>query len=192
MFLDFPGIVFSGAPIHQHITSQGATIQPSHTGISLYIPEQALGSIEVDVDLLICPCFSGPFELPAGYESASPAYLIQTSTKGKLHKEAVLQIHHYARLDNEGDCEEMAFLSASLTPQCQHGMPVYVFTEIKYSRGVFKPKNSIGEVKLQHFCFVKIGRRKRRVHPEFGAYEGLPPLSVCLYSDVVTYLLIII
>ena len=124
-----------GDPIHQRITSQGATVQPPDSGIGLYIPKQAL----LDVDFLIRPCFSGPFELPDGYESASPTYLIQTSTKGKLHKAATIQIHHYARLENERDCEETAFLSASPIPQCRDSKPVYVFTENKHSQGVFKP-----------------------------------------------------
>ena len=168
----FLGIVFCGDPIHQRITSQGATVQPPDSGMALYIPEQTLS----DVDLHIHPCFSGPFELPDGYESASPAYLIQTSTKGKLHKAATVLIHHYARLENERDCEEMAFLSASPIPQHRDSKPVYVFTEIKDSQGVFKPKNSVGEIKLQHFCFCKIGRR-RKIHPEIGG------LSICLYID---------
>lgn len=49
-------------------------------GVSVSIPEGALKE-EDSTDLLIHPCFSGPFELPAGYESASPAYLIQPSRR---------------------------------------------------------------------------------------------------------------
>ena len=161
-FLDFPGMVFWGAPIHQHITSQGATIQPTDIGISLHIPEEALSSTEMDVDLVIRPCFSGPFELPAGYESASPAYLIQPNRKWKLQRPATLQIHHHARLRDEGDCEEMAFLSASLVPEYRQSKPVYVFTEIKHSSGAFQPGSQVGEIDLQHFCGIKIARKTRR------------------------------
>ena len=50
IFLDFNGIVFCGDPIHQRITSQGATVQPPDSGIALHIPKQAL----LDMDLLIC------------------------------------------------------------------------------------------------------------------------------------------
>ena len=156
--IDFPGMVFWGAPVHQHITSRGATIQPLSTGISLYIPEQALS---LDVDLLIRPCFSGPFELPAGYESASPAYLIQPNRKWQLHRPAALQIHHHARLRDEEDCEEMAFLSASIVPEYRQSEPVYVFTEIKHSRGVFQPGSQVGNIDLQHFCIIKTGRKRR-------------------------------
>ena len=157
-------MVFWDAPIHHCITSQGATIQSPHTGISLSIPEQALSSTEEDVDLLIHPCFSGPFELPAGYESASPAYLIQPSRRVKFHRDITLQIHHSAKLQSEEDCEEMVFLSASPTPQYRHFKPVYIFKVIKQSRENFRPNSQVGEIRLQHFCLTKIGGRKRRSH----------------------------
>ena len=114
---DFPGIVFFNDSASQRITSQGATIQSPHAGISLSVPEQALSSTEPDVDLLIHPCLGGPFELPAEYEPASPAYLIQPDKKVKLQREATLQIHHYTRLQSKEDCEEMAFFSATPTPE---------------------------------------------------------------------------
>ena len=158
--LDFPEIVFWGSPIRQHITSQGATIQPTDIGISLHIPEEALSSTEMGVDLVIRPCFKGSFELPAGYESASPAYLIQPNRKWKLHRPATLQIHHHARLNDEEDCKEMAFLSASLVPEYRQSKPVYVFTEIKDSSGVFQPGSQVGEIDLQHFCAIKTGRKR--------------------------------
>ena len=159
--LDGPGIVFWDLPIHCHITSQGATIHSPHTGISLSIPEQALGSSERGVDLLIHPCFSGPFELPAGYESVSPAYLIQPSRRVNFHKDATLQIHHYASLRSDEDCEEMVFLSASLTPQYQESKPVYIFEEIKQSKGSFRPNSQVGEIKLRHYCLKKIARKRK-------------------------------
>ena len=161
----FPGVVFWDAPIHHCITSQGATIQSPHTGISLSIPEQALSSTEKDVDLLIHSCLNGPFELPAGYKSASPAYLIQPSSRVKFHRDAILRIHHHASLQSEEDCEEMAFLSASPTPQYRQSKPVYIFEEIKHCQGSFRPNSQVGEIRLQHFCFTKIGR-KRKGNPQ--------------------------
>ena len=143
-------MVFWDAPIHHYITSQGATIQSPHTGISLSIPEQALSSTEKDVDLLIHPCLNGPFELPAGYESASPAYLIQPSRRGKFHRDITLQIHHHADLRSEKDCEEMAFLSASPKPQYRGSVPVYIFEEIKHRQGNFRPNCQVCEIRLQH------------------------------------------
>ena len=161
-------MVFWDAPIHHCITSQGATIQSPHTGISLSIPEQALSSKEKDVDLLIHPCLNGPFELPAGYESASPTYLIQPSRRVKFHRDATLQIHHYASLQSEEDCDEMAFLSASPKPQYRESVPVYIFEELKYRQGSFRPNSQVGEIRLQHFCLTKIGR-KRKGSPQSGS-----------------------
>lgn len=157
----FPGVTFWDAPIQQCITSQGATIQPPHAGISLLIPEQALSPTEEDVDLLIHPCFSGPFELPAGYKSASPAYLIQPSRKVEIHRDITLQIHHYASLQSEDDCEELAFFLASATPRYRRSKPVYVFKEVKKSKGMFRPNSQVGEIAIRHFCFSKIGRKIR-------------------------------
>ena len=173
----FPGVVFWDAPIHHCITSQGATIQSPHTGISLSIPEQALSSTEKDVDLLIHPCFSGPFELPAGYESTSPAYLIQPSRSVKIERDVTLQIHHYASLQSEEDCAEMTFLSGSPTPRYRDSKPVYVFKEIKLCKGIFKPNSQIGEIALRHFCFMTIARKQRASDVSFGQGKDLSTIK---------------
>ena len=165
-------MVFWDAPTHHCITSQGATIQSPHTGISLSIPDQALSSTEKDVDLLIHPCLNGPFQLPAGYESASPTYLIQPDRKVKIQRDITLQIHHYISLQSKEDCGKMVFLSASPTPQYRRCRPVYIFKEIKHSQGVFRPNSHIGEIVVRHFCFVKIGRR-RRVVPLQGIFTEM-------------------
>ena len=141
-----------------------ASIQLSDIGISIHVPEEALSPAEGNVDLLIRPCFSGPIELPAGYEPASPTYLIKPSRKVEFQKDVTLKIHHYANLQSEEDCAEMAFLSASTAPQQRKSGLVYIFREIKESKGVFSPTNSIGEVSLRHFCHIKIGRKRKREH----------------------------
>ena len=161
----FPGIIFWGPPIEKCITPQGATIQSPDTGISLSIPEQALSSTKEDVDLLIHPCFNGPFELPAGYESASPAYLIQPSRRVTFQKDTTLSIHHYTSLRSEEECEEMVFLSASPAPQYRHSKPVYIFKEIIQSKGTFTPNSHIGKVALKSFCIIGAAR-KREHHSE--------------------------
>ena len=125
-------------------------------GISLHVPKDSL-----NVELNIHPCFTGSFELPDEYESASPAYLI-------LHNEVDFQIdvtvrmHHYANLESEEDCEDMVFLFASSAPEYRDSHPVYTFKEICGSKGIFKPGDQVGEVSLQHFSFVKGGKRKRK------------------------------
>lgn len=162
----FPGVVFYGSPIQENVTSEGATILSEDTGISLSIPKHSLSHGEDKVDLLIHPCFSGPFELPPGYKSASPAYLIQPSRRVNLQRDITLEIHHYANLVSEEDCEEMVFLSASPTPQFRQSRPVYIFKELKQNKGIFKTNSQVGQIRVSHFCLLKICRRNnRRVHP---------------------------
>ena len=169
----FPGIVFYGSPIQESVTSEGATILSEDTGISLSIPEHSLSHGE-EIDLLIHPCLSGPFELPPGYESASPAYLIQPSRRANLQRDVTLEIHHYSNLVSEEDCEEMAFLSASTTPQFRQSGPVYIFKEIKETKGIFTPNSQVGQIRGSHFCFMKIARWIRRR----SSIEGK---RLCLY-----------
>lgn len=180
----FPGIVFWDAPFHQSIASQGATMELSQAGIFLSIPAQALSSAEKDVDLFIHPCFNGPFELPAGYESASPTYLIQPSSKVKFDRDATLQIHHYASLQSEEDCEEMAFLYSSPKPQYRQSKPVYSFNKFERSSEIFRPNSHVGEIKLQHFCLITIGR-KRKVNSQTGVNNSKKGTTIYLLYLVV-------
>ena len=129
-------------------------------GISISIPE---GSIEKPLDLIIRPCFSGPFELPQYHQSASPAFLIHPSRRVDFQKDVTVKIHHHASLQSEEDCEDMVFLSASFTPEYRESRPVYIFKKILRTKTVFKPGDQVGEIALRHFCLVKTGKRKRDV-----------------------------
>ena len=111
------------------------------------------------MNISIHPCFSGPFELPDQYESASPAYLIH-SDKKEFQKNITIRMHHYISLQSEEDCEDMAFLSASPTPEYRGSRPVYTFKEICRPKGIFRPGNQVGEISLRHFCIVEIGMKK--------------------------------
>ncbi len=154
--MTYPGILFYKQPHVEHITSSEATIYlMEEMGISIHIPEDSLCSSEDALDLVIRPCFSGPFLLPHNYESASPAYLIHTSRPVKFQKEVTIRMHHYADLQEEEDCKDINFFFASptLNEDC-----VYTF---KASKGVFKPGERVGEAALRHVCVVKIGIKKR-------------------------------
>ena len=180
----FPRVIFWGPPHQYCITSRGASIHLPDIGIKLSIPEQALISTEKDVDLLIRPCYTGPFEMPAGYESASPTYLIQPSRKVNIQKDVTLEIHHHASLQSEDDCKEMAFLSASSTPQSQ---PAYVFKEITQSMGIFLPHIQVGKIGLRHFCFIKIAKRSKRFIISTG--DELYYISFCMQEFKIVTLL---
>ena len=155
-----PGIVLDQEMITQgDVTSEEVTLKGM--GIRMSIPEDSLYGEEL-VTLLIHPCFTGPFELPDNFESASPAYLIKPSKRRvKFQKDVTVEIHHYAHLESEEDCEDMVFLSASATPEFRESGPVYVFKEIEGAKGVFKPGYQVGETTLRHFCLIKAGKRKR-------------------------------
>ena len=150
-------------PINEHITSTETSIRRlEDVGISVFIPENSLSIEEEFLDLSIHPCFSGPFELPDGYKSASPTYLITHSRRVTFSKDATVRMHHYACLKSEEDCEDMVFLSASSTPVYREsGPPIYVFRMIQGAKGIFKPGNQVGKISLRHFCLLKIGKRKR-------------------------------
>ena len=154
----FPKVIFWGPPHQYCITSRGTSIHLPDIGIALSIPEQAMSSTDDGVDLLIRPCYTGPFEMPTGYESASPTYLIQPSRKVNIQKDVTLEIHHHASLGSEDDCKEMAFLSAS---SIQQSSPVYVFKEITQSTGIFHPHIQVGKIAIRHFCFMKIAKRSK-------------------------------
>ena len=128
-------------------------------GITISVPEGTLRE-EDSTDLLIHPCVSGPFELPAGYEPASPAYLVQPSRAATIHKDVTVRMHHYAGLQTEEDCEEMVFVSASPTPLDTQSGPVYRFKEVTGARCVFRLKDPVGEITLRHFCFIRVCRRR--------------------------------
>ena len=153
-------------------------------GISLIIPENSLRCGE-EKDLLIRPCFNGPFELPPGYESASPAYLIESSGNLSIQRDVMIQIHHHANLVSEEDCEEMTFLSASSTPQFRESKPVYVFKEIK--NGVFKPNSQVGEISASHFCCMKICRKKSPERQSFNEGTAFCQFILTFFINYIIY-----
>ena len=163
------------------VTLQGCRIQ--NIGLSIYIPPQSLAD-EKAAHLLIQPCFNGPFELPAGCMSASPAYLIQPSRKIKLKKDVILRMHHYVHLETEEDCQEMMFVSASLIPQGG----VYKFKEIVGAKSMFWPNNPVGKIVLRHFCLLKIVRGisnlrgRRRIHPQGEQLQFKSHMIVYYYA----------
>ena len=157
-----PGIFFFKMPIMQLLTVEHTSISRlEDMGIEITIAEN---SLKEPLELSIHPCFSGPFDLPRKYKSASPAYLIKHSKNVDFLKDLTVKIQHYACLQKEKDCEDMTFLSASSIPQYRESSPVYVFREIKGKKGRFRPGDQVGEVSLRHFCFLKIGKRKRKKH----------------------------
>ena len=162
-----PGILFHQEPIVQEDITFEREVILKGTGIELSIPVDSKPiSLEEPLTLTIRTCFSGPFELPDDYESASPAYLIEPSRRVKFQRDVTVEIYHYLNLESEEDCDNMVFLSASITPEYRESRPVYTFKEIKETKGVFKPGYQVGEIKLRHFCYLKAAKRKNDSHSE--------------------------
>ena len=153
-------------PIVENLTVEHTSISRlEDMGIEITIPEN---SLKEPLELSIHPCFSGPFDLPHEYESASPAYLIRHSKKVDFLKDVTVRIQHYACLQREKDCEDMVFLSASSIPQYRESSPVYVFREIQGNKGRFRPGDQVGEISLRHFCILKAGKKKKREEEASG------------------------
>jgi hypothetical protein len=175
---NYPGVIFFNPPATQHLTSSATTIgQLEDIGVSVSVPEKSLGSSRKASDFGIYPCFSGPFELPDEYESASPAYLLRHD-KVDFQKDLTIRMRHYACLEREEDCEDMVFLSASSTPENRESCPVYTFKEIHGAKRMFKAGDQVGEISLRHFCFTKIARKRHRKGVAAGKkHEGMPACS---------------
>ena len=155
----YPGILFSEGVKKEFIMSDEKTINLEDVGISITFPENSLPSTDPPLEITIQPCFSGPFEMPDGIESVSPAYIIKYSRKITFLKDVILKIRHYANLQTKEDCENMVFLSASSTPEYRGSSPVYVFKEITGTKGLFRPRQEkpLGEIQLKHFSIIAIG-----------------------------------
>ena len=159
--VDYPGILFSEGIKKESITSDKKTINLEDVGISITFPENSLPPTDPPLEVNIQPCFSGPFEMPDGIESVSPAYIIKYNRRITFLKDVILKIQHYANLQTEEDCENMVFLSARCIPEYRGSSPIYVFKEITDSKGLFRPgqEKPFGENKLKHFSIITIGKK---------------------------------
>ena len=159
--MNSPDVTFHGDPKETTVSTSSVVINMSDVGISLSIPEEALDPVESQLTLSIQPCLTGPFELPPDYEAVSPAYLIQPKGNGKLRKDVRVRIQHCASLQNEEDCEDLAFLSASSTPEYRGSSPVYLFREVEEAKGVFKVGDQEGEIALKSLQLMRVAKRVR-------------------------------
>ena len=140
------------------------------------------------LDLSVWPCCSGPFQLPDGYELASPMFLISPSFK--FADEITIKMEHFVRLEDEECCDEMLFLSAPTTPHRSsesNKEPNYLCKVL--GKGIFLPGQQWGKIALTHFCFLGIcrGLRKRCRQSSTGQgtsaskkMKGKPYVCICI------------
>lgn len=159
---EFPGIILSEPRRRETISPEGREIDlGDKIGVSLSISRN---SVVEDEDLIIQPSFCGPFEMPDGVESASPAYLIKTTNEVEFKRDVDVKLQHNALLRTEEDCKGMVLLQASSTPTYRDSSPVYEFEEIDGGDGTFSPlpgKRRYGRFKWRRFSsYFKIGRKQ--------------------------------
>ena len=127
----------------------------------MFIPEN---TYEASVNILIHPYSMslGTYKMPDGYELASPVYCVQPSNDINFTKDVILELHHYANLQTEEDCTDMAFVSAPLTSQKNTYIPFHVFQKINRSNSSFSIGNGVGKTTLRHFSLFGTVRRRIR------------------------------
>ena len=139
------------------MTSEGCHVNwGEEIGVEFIIPPGAVPQGK-DLDLSVWPCTAGPFQLPEGYELASPVYLISPSFQFSCP--ITVTMYHYCAVETEEDIKSMAFLSSPATPEVDH-TPHYQFRVL--GKGTFKPSQTYGCISLKHFCNAAIGMRRKR------------------------------
>ena len=82
------------------ITLSTDTVNFEDVGVSVSISKQELDQGS-EMEVFIHPYVTGSFILPDGYKLASPTYLIQLITKGKLQNNVIVHIQHYVSLESK-------------------------------------------------------------------------------------------
>ena len=140
------------------VTSKGCHVNwGEEIGIEFMIPPGAVPQGK-ELDLSVRPCTAGPFQLPEGYELASPFYLITPSFQFSCA--ITVTMYHYCVVETEEDSDSMAFLSSPTTPHRGDGhTPHYQFRVL--GKGMFKSSETYGYISLKHFCTLASGTKRK-------------------------------
>ena len=148
-------------PWNVSVTSEGCHVNwGKEIGIEFNIPPGAVPQGK-QLDLSVWPCTAGPFQLPEGYELASPVYLISPSFQFLCA--ITVTMYHYCAVETEEDSRNMSFLSSPTTPH--RGTALYQFRVLK--DGTFNPLEAYGCITLEHFCTLGSGT-KRKSEPDLS------------------------
>ena len=131
-------------------------------GIMINIPPEAVSvSHSNEVIVRINACIRGPFELPEGYEFASPIFHIEPGAKF-AEKPIELSMVHYLDVRDQQSCGGLQFISAPV--QTGSEKATIKFTHL--DGGLFSPNRRIGQISLQHFCLIGIAFRQSNITDE--------------------------
>ena len=137
-------------------------------GIEFTIP---LGAVPQgkELGLSVWPCTTGPFQLPEGYELASPVYLISPSFQFSCP--ITVAMYHYCVVETEEDGGSMAFLSSPTTPCWGEGhTPHYQFRVC--GKRTFKLSETYSCILLKHFCNAATAKECKRKANSFSDHFG--------------------
>ena len=142
------------------MTSAGGQINWwQEIGVEFDIPPGAVPE-DKELDLSVWPCIKGPFQLPNGYELASPVFLISPSFQ--FSSSITLTMGHFSNLATEEDCQRMVFLSAPTTSFVRKTDNSHWFRFRIFRKGIFPPHHEYGQVSLTHFCLLASGRKRKK------------------------------
>ena len=150
------------------MTSDGAHIREwgEEIGIEFDVPPGAVPQGK-KLDLSVWPCCNGPFQLPEGYELASPVFLISPSFQFTF--DVTLKKHHYSGFTTKKECESIAFLSSPANLQVPERLmltlekgekPVYKFRVLRNE--VYKSFQGFSQISLTHSCLSAIGVKYKK------------------------------
>lgn len=131
-------------------------------GIMINIPPEAISVSHSDeVIVRINACIRGPFELPEGYEFASPIFHIEPGAKF-AEKPIELSMVHCLDIKDVQGCSGLQFVSAPV--QTSNKKATIRFKHL--DGGLFTPDRRIGKISLQHFCLIGIAFRQSNITKE--------------------------
>ena len=137
-------------------------------GISISVPRNATVRDE-QVDLTTS--FSEAYEMPAGVESVSPAYSIETSKKVEFSKDVEVKLQHNASLETAEDHKDMVVLKSSQSPS-QGTSQVGMFEEVDRSKVEIGPHWAVLKVKSFVSSVFKIGKKKDKYKSKGECWWG--------------------
>ena len=150
------GIAFYDEATKEDVTCDGSSID-FENGVRVTINEGVVPP-KTSVTFKAQPAFAAKevFVLPPGIESASPTYLLSSSSQS-LDGNMTLTMEHFVKLQTEDDAKKLVFLNADSSSSSSSS--TYHFKQVQSGHPSFKPGKMEGTISTNQFGFWKIGKR---------------------------------
>ena len=152
-----PNITFYDEPKEETFTSSGGHAD-FNNGVEVTVPPDTIppGST---VGFKVQPGFasSDVFKMPKSVESASPSYLITSTSDHHLKGEVIVTMEHHVKVSTREEADDLVFLQADPFPG-QSG--VYKYKKVSEGRSEFTPGEKKGKLSVKYFNekLIKVGR----------------------------------